>query len=377
MFFRGIPLFNLFGFQIKMDPSWLFLALLLIWTLSKGFFPHSYPGLSDITYLWMGISGMLGLFGSIVLHEFGHAWVAQRFGIPMRGITLFLFGGVAEMSDDSPSPLAEFWMALAGPLVSVFILLFSILLSFLGSTQKWPVPLVAVITYLAFINGILIIFNLVPAFPLDGGRILRSLLWQWKKNLQQATRIASNYGKWFGLLLIFLGVLNAINGEFLGGVWWILIGLFLRQTADMSYQQVLFRWYLEGMPLRRFLKTDVITVPAEVSIKVLVEDYFYYHYFKGYPVIDQGQLVGYVSIQQVQHAAPSEWEKHAVREIMTPITGENTVSVEADAVHALAQMSKTGLSTLLVVENHHLVGLLALKDLLQFLSMKIALEEVK
>jgi Zn-dependent protease/CBS domain-containing protein len=358
-----------------MDPSWLFLAFLLVFTLSRGLFPNSYPGLTETTYFWMGILGMLGLFGSIVLHEFGHAWVAQRFGLPMRGITLFLFGGVAEMSEESPGPAAEFWMAIAGPTVSALILICCLTLSFLGKMHGWPVPFTGLFTYIAFMNGILIAFNLVPAFPLDGGRILRAALWQWKKSLPKATRIASTFGKWFGSLLIFMGIFNAIQGEVLGGIWWVLIGLFLRQSADASYKQILFQQHLEGKSLKQFVKTDVVTVPSNIDIRILVDEYFHQHYFKGYPVLENGELAGYIAIRQIRQFPTEEWTKHAVKEIMVPATPDNTISSQSDAMTALTQIQKTGLSTLMVVEGRHLVGLLSLKDLLRFLSMELELED--
>jgi Zn-dependent protease len=241
MFTPGIPLFKLFGFQIKLAPSWFILAALLIWTLSAGFFLGTYPGLRESTYLWMGVVVVIGFFASIVLHEFAHAWVASLFGLPMHGITLFVFGGVAEMEEEPDNPLIEFLMAIAGPATSLLILLAFAGCTILAINQGLPTSVIGVFSYLAIINGMLLVFNLVPAFPLDGGRILRSILWGWRKDLEWATRIASRLGGWFGGLLIVLGILNLFQGEFVDGMWEIFIGFFLRQAAEFSYQQVLTR----------------------------------------------------------------------------------------------------------------------------------------
>jgi len=175
MFGKGISLFKLFGFHVKMDFSWLILALLIVWSLAKGLFPHFYGGFSAATYWIMGIAGAIGLLFSIVFHELWHSLIARKFGLPMKGITLFIFGGVAEMSDQPPSPKAEFFMAIAGPLSSIFLGLGLFLVSFLGSGLGMSKALKGVIEYLAWINLILAGFNLIPAFPLDGGRVLKSL----------------------------------------------------------------------------------------------------------------------------------------------------------------------------------------------------------
>ena len=194
MFGRPVSLFKIFGFEIKVDISWLILAALVTWSLASGLFPEYYKDLPRAYYWWMGAAGAAGLFLSIVFHELAHSLVARNYGISMKGITLFIFGGVAEMEDDPPNPRAEFFMAIVGPLSSAAISLFLFLIIFWGKDRSWPVTINGVLAYLAWLNIVLAVFNLVPAFPLDGGRVLRSALWSWKKNLRWATAICRESG---------------------------------------------------------------------------------------------------------------------------------------------------------------------------------------
>lgn len=374
MFGKRITLFKLFGFAVHVDLSWIVIAVLVTWSLAAGLFPFQFPGLSTGTYWLMGIAGSLGLFGSIIFHEMSHSLVARRFGIPMKGITLFIFGGVAEMDDEPPSPKAEFSMAIAGPLSSFFLAAAFYGLYIAGMQGGWPMTFNGVIGYLGVINAILAVFNLVPAFPLDGGRVFRSILWGWRNDIRWATRISSAFGSAFGLFLIFVGVLNALRGNFIGGVWQFLIGMFLREAARMSYQQLLARQALEGEPVRRFMKSDPVTVSPATSLAQLIDDYIYRHQYKMFPVVQNGALVGCIDLDQVKEIPRNEWAYRTVGEVAKTCAVENTISPDADAVKALSKMSRTGRSRLLVAENGRLVGILSLKDLLHFLSLKIELE---
>ena len=374
MFGRRVTLFKLLGFSVRVDASWLIIAVLITWSLAVGVFPYEYAGLPGTVYWLMGLVGTLALFGSIVIHELFHSLVARQYGLPMKGITLFIFGGVAEMSDEPPNPKTEFLMAIAGPIASILIgLIFYVL--YVAGRASWPFAVVGVVSYLAWINWLLAGFNLIPAFPLDGGRILRSILWRWKGNLQRATRTASQVGSGFGILLIILGIYELFHGQFISAVWWFLIGMFLRGAAKGSYQQVLARTALEGEPVRRFMKTDPVTVPANLSIQELVEDYIYRYHFKMFPVVaDSQRLEGYVTTEQVKTIPREEWNWRRVEDVLEPCSPELTVSPSTDAVQALAIMSKTGRSRLMVVDGGKLVAVVALKDLLRFLSLKVDLE---
>ncbi|HUK20039.1 MAG TPA: site-2 protease family protein [Gemmatimonadales bacterium] len=237
MFGKQIQLFRLFGFPIRVDASWLVVAALATWSLASGYFPLRLPGLSPSTYWAMGVAGALGLFAAIVVHEMFHALVARRNGIPMRGITLFIFGGVAEMTGEPRDAKAELLMAAAGPFASILIALACYALALAGR-NTWPTPITAVLGYLAVINAVLAGFNLLPAFPLDGGRIFRAILWRWKGDLRRATQTAARVGAGFSVLFMALGVVSFVGGDFISGVWWFLIAMFLRQAAIASSQQI-------------------------------------------------------------------------------------------------------------------------------------------
>ncbi len=375
MFGRRLELFRLFGFSVRVDVSWLVIAFLVSWSLAVGVFPTLHPDWSTAMHWAMGIGGALGLFVSIILHEFAHSLVARRYGIRMEGITLFIFGGVAEMRDEPPSPKAEFWMAVAGPAASLAVAGACFAAAAAGGALGAPEPVSTVVGYLATINVILAIFNMMPAFPLDGGRVLRSVLWGWKKNIRWATRVSSNIGIAFGALLIALGLFSLVNGRLVGGLWWILIGLFVRQGAQGSYRQLLMRREFEGEPVRRFMSRDPVTVRSEISIEQLIEDHVYRHHHKLYPVVDGGRLVGCVTTREIKEIPRDEWRQRTVGSAARPCSDDNTVSADDDAMKALSIMKRSKVSRLMVVDGDRLIGVLGLKDLLDFFSLKMELED--
>jgi Zn-dependent protease/predicted transcriptional regulator len=376
MFGKRLTVFELLGFTVRLDLSWFFILILITWSLASGFFPQAYKGQSTFTYLLMGIAGALGLFASIVIHELSHSLVARSFGLPMSGITLFIFGGVAEMTDEPPSPKAEFAMAIIGPITSIVIggvfFGFSQLIKNVSGVNN---PFYSVLRYLGLINGALALFNLIPAFPLDGGRVLRSAIWKAKNNLRSATRVSSWIGSAFAFVLIAYGVFSFLRGGFIGGMWWFLIGLFLNNAARSSYQQVVMRQTLEGEKASRFMEKNPLTVNGSITIRELVEDHIYTHHFKMYPVVERGKLIGCISTKEVKNVPRSEWDKRTVREFAVHCSSDNSVAPDTDAINVLSKMKQTGQSRLMVVENGKLVGVITLKDMLNFISLKVELEQ--
>ncbi len=373
MFGRRVQIFTLFGFPVWVDASWLVIAALVTWSLASGLFPSLYKGLDQGTYWLMGAVGALGLFGSIILHEFSHSVVARSRGMPMKGITLFIFGGVAEMTDEPPNAATEFWMAIAGPAMSVLIAMVCFVAWFFGR-EALPVPVAGVLQYLYWVNGILVLFNIIPAFPLDGGRVLRSALWHYKGDLQYATRVTSRIGSTFGMFLMFMGLFRFMMGNPIGGLWMGLIGLFLRGAAVSSYQNLLVKKSLAGATVADFMQRQVVSVPPYLPLQDLVELYLFHYYHKIYPVMAEDKLMGFITVKRIKETPREDWPKLTARDVAEPCTDANTVTSGTGALAAMAKMNHTGLSRMLVVDKHDLVGVIALKDLMRFLSMRLELE---
>ncbi len=374
MFGRKIHLFTLFGFDVGIDFTWVFLAVLVAWSLASYLFPVYYQGYSRGIYWAMGVAGALGLFFSIVFHEFWHSMVARRFGLPMRGITLFIFGGVAEMEDEPANAKTEFLMAIAGPVSSVVLGGVFLLIYWGGAAAHWPMYVWGVLHYLGWLNIILAIFNMIPAFPLDGGRVLRSILWSVKGDIRWSTRVAAAFGSGFGMLLIILGLLTFITGNIVTGIWYFVIGMFIRGAAQMSYRQVLIRRAFGGETIERFMQTNPITVPPWITIHDLVNDYFYRYHYKMFPVTTDGTLAGCITSKQIKDVPREEWDLRRVEDVLAPCSIENVIPPDTDAMKALTIMNRTGNSRLMVVDGDHLVGVVTLKDMLKFLNLKMDLE---
>lgn len=375
MFRNKVKLFTLYGFEVSIDFSWIILAILITWSLAEGVFPHYYEGLEKNTYWIMGVFGAVGLFLSIIIHEFSHSVVARKFGLPIKGITLFIFGGVAEMEEEPPSSKAEFFMAVAGPLTSIALGFVFLGIRAAGFQTGWTESVISVFNYLVWINFILAGFNLIPAFPLDGGRVLRSILWRWKKNLRWATNIASKIGSIFGFTLIFIGIFDIIQGAIVGGIWFVMIGWFLQTASKMSYRKLIIRQALEGEQLKRFMKTDPITIPSDITVEEAIEDYFYKYHYKMFPVMESDKLVGCVTTKDIKNISKEERSRAKISDVLKSCSSENIVHPDTDTMKAMSRMSKTNNTRLMVVENGNLLGIITLKDMLKFLSLKLDLDD--
>jgi len=377
MFGKPVSLFSVFGFEIKVDMSWLILAALITWSLASGLFPEYYKDLPKSAYWWMGIAGAIGLFLSIIVHELTHSIVARHYGVSMKEITLFIFGGVAHMEEDPSSPKAEFMIAVVGPVSSFLLAASAFLLYKVGAYSGWPVTLTGVLNYLSWLNMILAVFNLIPAFPLDGGRILRSALWKWKKDIRWSTNIAAQIGSGFGLMLIIMGIFYIVKGNFVGGLWWFLIGLFVRAAAQSSYRQILARNLFHAKKVRDLMVTNPVTVPRAIALEDFIRDYVYKYHFQAYPVVSFGRLTGCIFLKQVASIPREQWAQHTVGSVAVPCSKEITIGPDEDANKALDLMNRTGNSRLLVVQGDELEGILSLKDMLALLSLKMELNDME
>ncbi len=375
MFQNRLNICQVAGIKIGIDFSWLFIAVLLSWSLAVGYFPLDYPNLSASTYWLMGISGMLGLFVCILLHELGHALVAKRYGIPTAQITLFIFGGLAEIKKEPQSPKIEFWITIAGPLVSFALAFIMYVVTGLLVKNHAPSSIAAVTYYLAWINALIAAFNLIPAFPLDGGRILRAILWWSKDNLAWATAVSTRCGLIFGTFLIFLGLFMVIFSNIIGGFWLMIIGLYLRYAAYSSRTQFYVHKTLAGEKVVNYMTKNPISAPPDITVQQFIDDYIYKSHHHFYPITENGDLLGYVSLRQVKEILPEDRPKVRLRAIMAGRTQFETVTGQTSAEDALSLMNQAPEGgTLLVVEGTKLVGLLTPQDMLKLISLKLELE---
>ncbi|HWP59677.1 MAG TPA: site-2 protease family protein [Candidatus Acidoferrales bacterium] len=365
----GLRLFRIGGIQITLDYSWFMVFALVLWSLSAGYFPNAYPGQPTQTYWTVGLLATFLFFFSIITHELSHSLMAIRSGIKIPEITLFIFGGMARLSEEANDPKTEFKIAVVGPLTSFALaLVFWLLASALRGEQ--PSIVVQMFSYLAWINFALGVFNLVPGFPLDGGRILRALWWWKTGSLVSSTRVASDWGKGLAVALMVLGGVQIFAGALVGGVWLILIGMFLRGLAESSYQEIALRKSLEGTRVEDVMICDVVTVSPDLSVKRAISDYFLRYGYHGFPVTSDGRVLGVVSLASIKDIPESEQATKTLAEVMTPLKDELTIAPHAQLSEALARMSQLELGRLLVMRGDDMVGMITKTGLLRFLEIK-------
>jgi Zn-dependent protease/predicted transcriptional regulator len=361
-----LTLFSIRGIPVRVHASWLAVYGLIAWSLAVGYFPQALPALGPATHWVSGLVAALLLFVSVFLHELSHSLVAIRLGIPVSSITLHVFGGVSELTREPDRPRTEFAIAIVGPLTSFAI---AAGVAILGLAVP-PTPIVgAVMQYLVLVNTVVGLFNLVPGFPLDGGRVLRAALWKSRGDLAWATRIASGAGSLFGLGLIVLGVWRALAGEFLGGLWLVVIGLFLRQTSAASYQQLVVRRALGDRSVAEVMAREVVHVPPDLRVERLVDDYFWRHHVSSFPVVDGGRTLGLVGIHDLGRLPRERWAETRVRDVMRPVTDALVASPRESLWQALEKVSRNGIGRVAVVEGDRLAGYLSVKDIMHVLTV--------
>ena len=388
---KGFQIGRLFGIKVKVDWSWLFIFLLVSWNLASAF-SGIHPDWSMGLAIAVAVVAAILFFLSVLAHEMAHSLAAIAQGLPVRSITLFLFGGVSNIEREPPSPRVEFVMAIVGPITSVvlgaiFLALGAIGVASLGDALAEPAdamaqlgPLSTLLLWLGPINLVLGVFNMVPGFPLDGGRVLRSLLWAATDSLRRATRWASWVGQAIAWLLIIMGVAMVFGAEipFFGtglvsGIWLAFIGWFLNSAAQQSYRQVVIQDLLEDVPVANLMRRDPPIVSSEATLSALVHDHLMGTDDHAFPVVDDGQLVGIVCLHDVREISKSRWDEVRVADVMTPRADLTTVVPEEDAGEALNQLQREGVRQLPVVSadsGQQLVGLLRRRDILRWLQIQ-------
>ncbi|MFW6085144.1 MAG: site-2 protease family protein, partial [Gemmatimonadota bacterium] len=362
------------GFEIRIDYSWFVIFFLVLWSFSAGVFPAQYPELSSATYIAMGAIGTLLFFASLLAHELSHSVVARMKGIPVEGITLFIFGGMARTSMESETPEDELAIAGIGPLASLVIAALFGGLWWIGERLGWSAAVTGVSMYLGYLNVILAVFNLLPGFPLDGGRLFRALIWKLTDDLTKATRWASNGGKLLGYLLMGLGILQTFAGAVLGGLWMLFIGWFLRGAAEASYTQHILQRLLEGIRADTVMTPNPESVTPDISLRRLVDERFLRRRYQSFPVVDGGRLIGLITLKQVKDVPREAWDERTAGDTMTPVEDGIVVEPAARMTDVLKTMQENGTQRLLVASGDRLDGIISSTDIAGWVQRSQELE---
>lgn len=359
---------KIFGIDVNIDSSWLIVFVLITWTLAGSYFPNQYPDWDSWLHWAVGVITSVLFFASVLAHELAHSLVAIRQGEKVRSITLFIFGGVAQITEEPDRAFKEFFMAIVGPLSSLVIALaFGILwLAVRGFSE----PVGALARYLAMINASLAFFNLIPGFPLDGGRVLRALIWGISGNLRTATLVASWFGQGIALLFMVGGVLWVFRGAFIDGLWIAFIGWFLRNASISGYRQVVIRDMLRDVRVEDLMTHDFETVSPALTIQQIVDDYVLRRRDHAYPVADGDHLRGIICLHDIRAVPRQQWTSKLVGEVMTPWEKLATVSAEDDGYTVLAHLNTHSVGQLPVIEGDRVIGMLRRGDVIRFMQVR-------
>ncbi len=363
------------GIAIELNISWFIIFALTTYMLATAYFPQNYPDWAPTLWWLLGALISVLLFVSVLLHELSHSLVSINMGLPVKKITLFIFGGVAQIESEPDEPMKELKIALAGPGMSIFLSVLFLLTANILQWLKTPDFGVVLFSFLAYMNLMLAIFNLVPAYPLDGGRVLRAILWHWRGNLQNATRIASSLGAAFGYTLIFGGVYWVLSGNLINGIWIAFIGWFIAQASQLSYQQTLLEDIFTRIPVREFMTTQVVVVDYYISVRELVDNYFYRYKFMCFPVGDENSILGLVNLDRVKSLPRESWEQTTVGRIAIPLQPDHVVNLDDTVSQAMAKLFRNGVGRVLVMDQQQLVGIVSRTDVLNYMRIRTQLNK--
>jgi Zn-dependent protease len=360
--------FSLWGIRVRIDQSWFIAFALFAWTLSTGYFPLQVPDYPRYVYWTFGTLSALALFGSVLIHELSHCLVARHLGIPVRRITLFVFGGVSEMAQTTQSPGAEFRTTIAGPLSSIGVGAFFGLLTQLteGRTSK---IVVETFHYLYYVNFLLAAFNLIPGFPLDGGRILRSYLWRRHGDLRRATRTAARVGSAFALVLVGLGLFSLVAIHIVAGIWLLIIGVFLKNSADKEYRAFELRAGLEGLTLRQIM-SPAVAVDVSMPVSDFVNEYVFHYHDRTFPVVENGRFAGMIDLRSIKRIPVIEWPEVRIGGYLSDPSSFLILDPDLEAGEALRLLANGNRTCAPIVRDGVLLGMLTRDDLYKLISVK-------
>ena len=362
----SIELGRIAGIRIGINWSWLVVFALLVWSLSEQAFPSWNPGLSDAAYLAMAVVATILFFGSLLAHELGHALQARREGMTIEGITLWLFGGVAKFRGAFPSAGAEFRIGVAGPLVSLVVGVAAVAVAWL---LELPTSVDGVVAWLGFTNLLLLVFNMLPALPLDGGRVLRAALWHLRRDFASATRIAATVARGFAFVFIALGVVRFFMGDVVGGAWMAFLGWFLLGAAMSEVRYLAVRDALGGLRVRDLMVREPATVPTSLSLGEFMDDVVWSRRYTTYPVVDDGRAVGLLPFRRVAEVPRAEWDARSVADCMLPRERVPVLDEDEALTDAFAELGESDVGRALVVDGDRLVGFLSISDLVRALEV--------
>ena len=371
----SVKLGRIMGIPVRIHYTMWFVFILIAWSLASGYMPSQYPGLGVVTYWAIGIASAIVLFASVLVHELSHSYIAKKNGLPIGRITLFFFGGVSEMTEEPQDPGLEVRMAAAGPLMSFLIAGVLGGLWYLGGLVKAPVAVTATLGYCALINAVLGVFNLLPAFPLDGGRVFRGSIWKRSKNLIGSTRTATRVSEGISLLMMFGGFAAIVLGDFVTGIWIVFLGWFIRSGAETSLRQTLVGDALSGVTVGDIMTRDVLTVPGNITIHQLVSEYFLVHRHGGYPVVEDGRVLGIVTMQCVRAVPKERRDTTTVKDAMIPCKKALAVGQSTSALDAMNMMARQNGGRLLVFDGPDLLGIVTRGDLMRTIRTRQELGE--
>ena len=361
---QGISLGRVLGIPIELDYSWFLVFALVAWTLAAGYFPSEFANWPTAEYWLVGIATAIVFFLSVVLHELGHSIVARHYGIPVNSIKLFVFGGVSQIGTEPPSAKAEFVMAVAGPLVS-FVL--AGVLAGLSVTFASVAPLLALTKYLAYINVVLGLFNLIPGFPLDGGRVFRAIVWGVTNSLRRATVIAGNLGRFIGFLFILFGVYQVLTGSFINGLWIGFIGWFLESAAMAQVQQQRLHDLLAGRKVSQAMSTNYTSVSPGMTLQTLVDHHVLGNGQRSFVVKEGNKVDGLLTLHDIKELPRAEWPTTTTIQAMIPLTDVKRLQPDEELWAAIEEMNQDGVNQLPVMTNGHIEGMLRREDIISYL----------